>query len=69
MSTLTLLSDLVLHCNRCKKLVKTNEYTRHLSSNCELFSTSPELTIQGDSEGRPDDAGLHSSYSDGEHLV
>lgn len=39
---LSLLSDLVLHCNRCGKLVKTNQYTRHLNSNCESF-TQPVL--------------------------
>ena len=35
---LTLLADLVLHCTRCGKLVTTNQYTRHLNSNCESFS-------------------------------
>ena len=62
---LSLLSDLVLYYNRCGKLVKTNEYTRHRAA----VVRQPVLntpTIQGDYEGRPDEASLHPSYSDGE---
>ena len=44
---LSLLSDLVLPCNRCGKLVKTNEYTRHLSSNSRPVLNSPsEVTLK-----------------------
>lgn len=35
---ITLLSDLLLHCAKCTKLVKVSEYMRHLDSNCEQFS-------------------------------
>ena len=35
---ITLLSDLLIHCAKCGKLVKASEYIRHMDNNCELFS-------------------------------
>ena len=34
----TLLSDLLLHCAKCGKLVKTSKYLKHTESNCEQFT-------------------------------
>ena len=34
----TLLSELLLHCIKCGKIVKASEYIKHSDNNCELFS-------------------------------